>query len=201
MTISRRLSRGVSGICALLLVGTLIAWTRTGATLEGLSYTWGSSSLATGIPDQPGPSWDYRTRTLRLWHYDGTIGFSFAVFTSFGNTNEDLQRWRAHDGWAFERLVIDPQHLIREPDFWDGPFAFRLGGMSIGQVGRQGVDCRVVIVPQSLLAVLFAGPILLQTGVWGRRRRRVAGGRCSKCGYDLKGLRLQKCPECGHLRA
>lgn len=56
-----------------------------------------------------------------------------------------------------------------------------------------------------LLTVIF-GPLLavplalcLSAFVWRLRRRAVwcAQGRCSSCGYDLRGTTRQGCPECG----
>ena len=39
--------------------------------------------------------------------------------------------------------------------------------------------------------LVFAAPFAL------RRRRRIKRGLCSKCGYDLRGVRSVACPECG----
>ena len=44
-----------------------------------------------------------------------------------------------------------------------------------------------------LVPVCVAGAVLM----FVRCRSRQSIGGCSKCGYDLQGLRSEKCPECG----
>ncbi len=54
----------------------------------------------------------------------------------------------------------------------------------------------VLYVPLWPWAVLFA---LAAGGLWRAAGRRIAPGHCAACGYDLRGLRGEKCPECGRL--
>ena len=46
-------------------------------------------------------------------------------------------------------------------------------------------------------AALPSGRILLAISPRRRRRRRIAGGLCGACGYDLRGNVSGVCPECG----
>ncbi len=60
-----------------------------------------------------------------------------------------------------------------------------------------------------LIASPFAATLVLALGVWWMRRRRIRrqpavadkdAPRCARCGYDLRGQTLPRCPECGTLR-
>jgi hypothetical protein len=75
-------------------------------------------------------------------------------------------------------------------------------GLSIGDgIVSPYRDNRVLAsVPIGALAVPFAIPPLAWALWYYRRdrlRRRVAEGRCAKCGYALTGNISGKCPECG----
>jgi hypothetical protein len=61
-----------------------------------------------------------------------------------------------------------------------------------------------------LLAIPVAAVVILRTIVRNKVRKVILGDlqelrkdvvpRCLKCGYDLRGLNYQRCPECGCLR-
>jgi hypothetical protein len=53
-----------------------------------------------------------------------------------------------------------------------------------------------IAVPFWLLAVLFAMPPAVRWMPGGRRRRRLAAGLCTSCGYDCRAT-PERCPECG----
>jgi DNA-directed RNA polymerase subunit RPC12/RpoP len=62
--------------------------------------------------------------------------------------------------------------------------------------------------PHLCVPVSFAAAIVLPIAIWKWKQRRFlrlmnkAAPRCAKCGYALRGLRVQSggihCPECGH---
>lgn len=59
-----------------------------------------------------------------------------------------------------------------------------------------------------MLAAPFLATLVLALGVWFLRRKRRQAARtpaestlaCVRCGYDLRGQSLPRCPECGTLR-
>lgn len=66
---------------------------------------------------------------------------------------------------------------------------------------RTITDCILILLPvmiSALLGVIF----------WKRRQRRISRQRhlqcddvlCLRCGYNLRGLDVPRCPECGALR-
>lgn len=55
----------------------------------------------------------------------------------------------------------------------------------------------IVIVPYWPLLLLLGGPWFFLHR-WQRLRwARIASGACVHCGYDLKGIESDRCPECG----
>lgn len=69
----------------------------------------------------------------------------------------------------------------RTPQLWRPQFVWDSGNL-------------VIRVP--LWGFLLLGGAMAGAGVWVRRRAR-ADGRCERCGYDLAGLAIASCPECG----
>ena len=74
--------------------------------------------------------------------------------------------------------------------------------LGFGTVGGTRTDrtMRLVVIPLWFIALATAGgaagflvPVL-------RRRRRLKGGRCVRCGYDLRAS-PERCPECGTIPA
>lgn len=59
--------------------------------------------------------------------------------------------------------------------------------------GVPGSSVEFICIPFSLLLL----PFILLTVIMFRRDRRPAPGHCINCGYNLKGLLSNRCPECG----
>lgn len=51
--------------------------------------------------------------------------------------------------------------------------------------------------PLPLSVIAAGGAMVCLVGRWALRESRRRAGRCVGCGYDLAGLREDRCPECG----
>ncbi len=77
-----------------------------------------------------------------------------------------------------------------------------LGSAGPFSMGAFGSDMWMMILylgaPAGALLQFMIGLNLLLGGKWlVERCRRDMIGRCGLCGYDIKGLRVPVCPECG----
>lgn len=59
---------------------------------------------------------------------------------------------------------------------------------------------RIAMVPHWFVAAIACIPALLWLRATRRHRRRIRGGLCLACGYDLRESR-ERCPECGTVAA
>lgn len=117
-------------------------------------------------------------------------------------------------GWPlpalYGRLLGGPTDQATVDSF-DAPrfgYAAVEGGLALagGEERRLG---SIVLLPATPLwrglllnaALMLIGlhlVLVLATGIWRlRARRRRARGRCASCGYNLRGLQEDVCPECG----
>jgi hypothetical protein len=125
---------------------------------------------------------------------DGDHTFSamverFRVGFPFPALSLDWARWISHDGKTESAQDTDGLYINR------GPFR---GYLRHPQ--RPTTDLPVVPLIGFLPdAVLYGGLALLTSRALSsiRRRLRRARGRCTGCGYDLKGNTSTVCPECG----
>ena len=61
----------------------------------------------------------------------------------------------------------------------------------------------LVTSPMWFALLLTLWPVAMWSGVFVgrvRARRRMARGKCAGCGYDLRGIDTDRCPECGRSR-
>ena len=61
------------------------------------------------------------------------------------------------------------------------------------------VVLKIVSIPLWALALLPLVPTVLLVAYLRRSRRRAQAGTCLHCGYDLRGITSDRCPECGRL--
>jgi hypothetical protein len=78
------------------------------------------------------------------------------------------------------------------PDFWGIQFRHFTEPYTPPQV----YEGWAVTLPYWLITPVVAVLPGVAAWRWGRRRRRLAGGRCATCGYDLRAT-PDTCPECG----
>jgi len=78
-----------------------------------------------------------------------------------------------------------PIASLKLPHYWESPRKWRL------QVRGFMVDMVIWATP-----VYVVGRVL-QSWQVRRLKRRLTNGLCVNCGYDLRGLTLPRCPECG----
>ncbi len=92
----------------------------------------------------------------------------------------------AYAGIAY--LYFDSNELAR-PDGWEVRF-YNDPALPYWQFGYAD---RALAIPLYLLAA----PFVISSTVMFVRSRRALPGHCTKCGYDLAGLKSGTCPECG----
>jgi len=78
-----------------------------------------------------------------------------------------------------------PIASLKLPPYWESPRKWRL------HVGGFVVDMVIWATPAYVV-----GHVLRSCQV-RRLKRRLTNGLCVNCGYDLRGLPLPRCPECG----
>jgi hypothetical protein len=114
----------------------------------------------------------------------------------------DWTNWARDDpkGWTRVRSALPAMRVAQQfgapVTFWNRlGFAARHLTWPAGPVS----ELRIVIIPYWFLLAL-ATPLSarwLHRGLRSRRHRRLAAaGRCTTCGYDLRGT-PDRCPECG----
>ena len=97
--------------------------------------------------------------------------------------------------WTFRHIANSRAPFRSDPS---RPWWIRLGFYC--HVGDRWTDRSTISVPMWLAVAppLFVVSRMFRRFVRDRRRRdRLAGGACLECGYDLRGARHVRCPECG----
>jgi hypothetical protein len=103
------------------------------------------------------------------------------------------ERYGAPGRWRWQSRDARPV------DYAGGSWGQRLGFKYASQRGGD-FRWRAVVFPLWVPTVLFAALPLARGAMFVRRRRRVRGGHCVKCGYDLRAT-PERCPECGAVPA
>jgi hypothetical protein len=161
-------------VSALLLIALTLLWIS--------SYTW---SIGFGFSDQVNGDAPAH-RSCEISSLRGSILYEHHVRA--GMPVAPLQ-------WDFDctrRSDINP--FVRE--YYEAHPAFHFSRSSDGM----GDSALFVALPHWLfIATSAILPVFWVTRLVGRRRR-LRTGRCTRCGYDLRGTPAQ-CPECGEVTA
>ncbi len=198
-----RLVRHLQSACTLLAwVGLLLL-----IGLWGRSYfVWDRFSHATGeliAPGSPGGEsvggwWTHRLVTRWVMTQRGTVLMGVDRYDSLAPGADELStQWAPSMGWSREAIAATGQSSNRPWWRWEAGERY-VADVGFISASRQGVESRIVLVPLWLIAAVVGAPMLLGWARRRRARRREAGGRCVKCGYDRRGLgKTMACPECG----
>jgi hypothetical protein len=177
----RRLFTILSALSLLLFVAVIVMWV--------LSYS-GTYSLV-------------RKQPTSITRVDCSRGRFFASRAS-GISGTGSGLW-AHDGpaaapWrsgrAFPPLDLDDGMRSESGGGYRAIAGVGYGG---GTLAGTGAALRVISAPHWLVALATAALPAAWLTRWQRERvraRRLHGGCCERCGYDLRATR-QRCPECG----
>ena len=127
--------------------------------------------------------------------YSGRGGFGVSCLTN-GQPPRGL-RWQRVNAPDYPFTATSPPTPAERLGFQSYKGAVRFGGLD-----RPPMPFRNVVVPYWAVSVAAAAPsvaIMALTARRRRRERRLSGGLCPSCGYDLRASPNQ-CPECGSLR-
>jgi len=159
------------------------------ATQKGLKrllrrFAWAFAGLA-ALSISP---WGYSTRNSSMiakssWYLRSASG----VLTFEESDTTGRARTRAAQSASKNGKRISASDLLTSNMASRGDWGWRLGHLSLGSLN-------FIAIPYWMLV----GGFLLGAAICFRlsrpRRRR---GRCPACGYDLRGSKLDRCPECG----
>ncbi|MCH8825222.1 MAG: hypothetical protein IH984_17135 [Planctomycetes bacterium] len=157
---------------------------------RGMPHHGPSPSALEGLPESLVPNW--ARDELLPWQSS-----SITQLNDFGNWTVDARGWPQLSlwcVWARKILRLRPaEGGIQLPERW------------VMEHDRQWL--RVTTLPYRPIWPGFAiNTIFYATILWlltlgpftARRMIRRKRGLCIKCGYDLRGMDHDKCPECGH---
>jgi hypothetical protein len=187
------------GVLILLCTAISIAWTRREHELYGLSLgTWRGWSLTasartagivfeahSGEDDWPGRRAGlFSTKIGEHWEmWDGCA-------TLFTDSPDEPPRGERFLGFCASSSA-ETYHFSYQGKTADYP---------TGEGWNRGdytVKAAWAVVPYWFVVLVVAGAALRALPAAVGRRRRMAGGRCAACGYDLRGSVDGRCSECG----
>ncbi len=94
-------------------------------------------------------------------------------------------------GWQEPWSIVPENYSCWMSRLWSTRFEWWFDAWP--QPGAMGRTLFTVVSPIWVIFLLAAAPTLW---LWWRDRRR-APGMCTHCGYDLRGVAHEVCPECG----
>jgi hypothetical protein len=210
-------------LCVLLgaLTTVAVAWGIEWCLFEGgapypppVTNLEGEAAVAAGWPIGVPRDWPAPNNIVR-WEYGGSRvdrAYFLADYTpGTGGSWAVLHRaWAKHTGWP--SLAVGCELYAFNGAFlpsgqWVFP-SWRLGLVRASPPGRgRPPYLQLPSLPLwpgfALDAGIYSGAwglvlfMVLSLGRAGKRRMRIARGRCAACGYDLRGLAGGVCPECG----
>jgi len=165
-------------------------WVRRGtlSLLVLVGVAWIGSLIGLTVAYQRGPDgylrFEIDTGAARYSDYSSYSSKAYIVGTP---ECEDAFRWR----WTifFEpvwRRFASRQLVIGTPR----------QSLPIFRHGPSGSEWELIEVNLWIPFVLLAALVIYQNWPAWQRRRRLRGGRCERCGYDLRAS-PERCPECG----
>lgn len=131
-------------------------------------------------------------------------------WVSYGGMTAGITRGQVEVGWGTGQVTRDSNAwVIRGPQgfasillgprsSWRPSISTASIGISPGTSGTPLFKLSALYIPLWPLIVLFGGSTTL---MWWRSRSAVVPGHCRKCGYDLRGIATEPCPECGMTKA
>lgn len=185
---------------------SLCAFSAT-ATLVGVFFSWS----ATLMHQAPGPTQAVASRTsdapatLRsvvVSCLDRSLGVSFfRVHT----TRMGAAGWGSfapgYKGSTWHARSRRGQ-LYQVGNFYSGPAQWAWNGFAL-RVDKDQFQREVHVAVPTWFALLVTAPIAWRAWVTRRRALRPPSPphECTRCGYDLRGVAAERCPECGHPHA
>ncbi len=101
---------------------------------------------------------------------------------------DDRGPWRRYSSETHVKRFVPPR---------DADISLEFGGIEFVQVGER---MQWVVLPMWFVTLVSTiRPIFWTRYLWLQRlaRKRRAVGQCEKCGHDLGGEKVDKCPKCG----
>ncbi len=191
----RRLLNVVCLLSFLVLLAALAAWL--------LSYTGGLRRVWAAhyhLPNPPDQNLPYQSRVLILSGRRGGLLLDCIVSSMAEPPSTLVASEPFSHGGDWGPYPVFPRYGNHTYHFEGWGFQVVTGSQTFPGVGWRR---RVLVVPLWPFIALSASLPLVWWAQWRRRRlrwRRMAGGLCGSCGYDLRATH-DRCPECGAVPA
>lgn len=105
-----------------------------------------------------------------------------------GQVTRDSNAWVIRGPQGFASILVGPRSS------WRPSISSASIGISPGTTSTPLFNLSALYIPLWPLIVLFGGVAAL---LGWRSRSTAVPGHCRKCGYDLRGIATERCPECG----
>jgi hypothetical protein len=196
----------LTGFSLLLVVFTILLWTRSISHSDKLTYlsSAGDGYVLRTMPHGVAIGMTKHLREEVADYNPLTTGWSFVTQPWGASTRYSVKSTDVHLHDLYITLFARPPsfeyHFLgfgwRSPDFM--PTRFPLLSMKYLSVNLRPTPnpTSAIALPFWFLILVFAALPALRMMGWRRGIRRQRRGRCSQCGYDLRAS-PGRCPECG----